>query len=263
MSNILTLTGGKPLIFNSKILVNLKSLEKATNLKAWYTARKITSPPADNTAVSSFPDHSNNGTAVSQATGSAQPKYRTGIINGLPAYQFDGSDYLTFTSNTLTQNKAGLTSYIVYKRTSGVTGQTLLYFPNSANATKHGIVINSGTGADNIAAQARRTTESGVLASHANQDTSFHVIANVTDYTNNLLSLWVDGELKSTAAIGGTSGANSENAASSAGASTISNSGGFFTGYLGELMFCDAAHTGKEVVDIMSALRRIYGGLPQ
>lgn len=46
---------------------------------------------ADSTAVGSVPDLA-GGSPATQASGTLQPLYRTGQINGLPALQFDGTD---------------------------------------------------------------------------------------------------------------------------------------------------------------------------
>lgn len=59
-------------------------------LQGWIKADSET-PVADGTAVVPT-ERSGSGLTVTQATGSAQPLYKTNILNGLPAYQFDGVD---------------------------------------------------------------------------------------------------------------------------------------------------------------------------
>lgn len=245
-------------------MVTFKNIAVATNLKAWYAAR-LQPVVADGTAADSWTDFSGNGTAITGTT-TARPLYKTNIINGLPAYLFDGTnDRMTFTSTSLTQNKAGLTAYVVWKRAAG-TGATqqLIAFLNSASNTRYGISINTGASFDQMFVGARRTTETAVSASTSHLDTQFHVCAGVANYATDLLSLYVDNSLKQTAVIGGTSGANSQNSASGA-TDTVGSIGTttYLNGYIAEIIFCDAAHSGEEVADIMATLRRIYGGLPQ
>jgi hypothetical protein len=263
MSNLL-LSNSKILLNNGKPLVNFKNLAKATSLKAWYAAR-LQPVVADNTAMASLSDFSNNSTVLSQATSGLRPKYRTNIINGLPAIEFDGvDDRLAFTSTSLTQNKSGLTTYVVYKRIAGTGNQGIVNFLNGSGTVRHGITLNTGAGFDQIFGAARRVTESAATASFVNQDTQFHVIANLTNYATDLLSVYFDGQLKNSAVIGGTAGSNSQNVAST-GLDGIGSQGAgvYFNGYIAEFLFCEAAHSPKEVVDIMTALRHIYGGLPQ
>jgi hypothetical protein len=258
------LSNSKVLLSNSKTLVNFKNLKNATNLKAWYSAR-LSTVVADSTAVSAWTDLSPASTAITQATAGKRPLYRTNIINGLPAWQFDGSnDVMAFTSSALTQNKTGLTTYAVWKRLSGTGVMGVFSFQNNASSSRHSMAINSGAGTDMFAG-ARRVTETAATASIPHQDTLFHIGVNVTDYANNLVSLYLDGELKQSAVIGGTAGTNSQNAASSGvdSVGSINDAGSYFNGYIAEFLFCDAAHTGEEIVDIMAMLQHIYGGLPQ
>ena len=265
MSRVL-LSNSKVIAFNNNPLISFKNLLQATSLKAWYATR-LENVVADNTAIQTPFDFSGNGTVLTQATSGARPKYRTNIINGLPVWEFDGSDdRFTFSSTSLTQNKAGLTTYIVWKRSSGTgANQSLFTFVNNASSVRHGMVINTGASFDQMFASARRVTESGVIASWPHLDTQFHVAANVANYATDLLSLYLDGELKAATTIGGSAGTNSQNAAATAGNDGIGSQGasGFLNGYIAEFIFCDAAHSAAEVVDIMSTLRRVYGGLPQ
>lgn len=262
MSNIL-LNNSKILLHNNRALVTFKNLANATNLKAWYAAR-LEPVVADGSAMASMFDFSGNLTALAQGTAGNRPLYKTNIINGLPAFLFDGTnDRMNFTSNALTQNKTGLTSYIVWKRVAGTgANQGLFSFFNNAGSARHSMFINTGTSFNEMFVAGKRVTETAAIASTAHLDTSFHVGVNVTNYAGDLLSLYLDGYLRQSAVIGGTSGANSQNAVSSA-TDTLAHGTSFLNGYICEYIFCDAAHTGEEVTDIMTTLQRIYGGLPQ
>ncbi len=64
----------------------------------WCEADKLSL--TNGTAVSSWTDFSGTNNTPVQATGSLQPIYTTGAINGLPAIAFDGvDDYMVYPTN--------------------------------------------------------------------------------------------------------------------------------------------------------------------
>lgn len=257
MSKILTLNS-KIITHNGKSLVNIKNIAKATTLKAWYAAR-LEPPVADGTAMASLFDWSNNGVSCAQGTAGSRPLYKTNIINGLPAFFFDGvNDSMAFSDLTLGKNKPGLTAYVVFKRSANTNIQSLFAIFASAVGSRFTANLNIGGGTNSLGIGIRRATEASVSALTPTQDTLFHVMAGVADYTNNIGSVWLDSALKGTAAIGGTAGANSENANSST-TGALGSGAGFLFGYIAELVFCESAHTPSEIMDIMAALKIIYG----
>lgn len=72
-----------------------------SNLVFWYDANDVNSgaEPTNGTNISSWQDKGPNGYDLSQGTGTAQPVYRTGILNGKPAIDFEGNDFM---DNTMT-----------------------------------------------------------------------------------------------------------------------------------------------------------------
>jgi len=256
----------KVLVHNSKVVSDtITSFTGVTSVKGWYAARLIPGLP-DNTGISRVTDFSGNSTVLKQATSGDQPKFRTNIINSLPAWEFDGSDdHFSFTSLALTQNKAGLTTYVVYKRVSGSSAQALISFLNNGSVSRHSLIVNGGGSSTDIVAGARRVSETAATASFTNTDTQWHVVCNVTNYATDLVSLYFDGELKQASVIGGTSGTSSQNSPSGGVecVGSINDAGNYFNGYIAEIVFCDAAHSGTEVKNIMASLSRIYGVLPQ
>lgn len=64
-------------------------------LALWLKADGITSL-ADGAAVATWPDESGNAYDAAQATASAQPTFRTNVLNGQPVVRFDGaSDFMS------------------------------------------------------------------------------------------------------------------------------------------------------------------------
>lgn len=73
-------------------------------LEAWYAARLETGY-SDNDQMGTAKEQSGlYGTArdFTQATSGNKPRYRTGILNGKPAYQFDGANYFFSCNQFLT-----------------------------------------------------------------------------------------------------------------------------------------------------------------
>jgi hypothetical protein len=62
-----------------------------SNISLWYAANSITGK-VDGDAIASWSDLSGNGNNMVQATGTKQPLYKTGQVNGLPALRFDSTD---------------------------------------------------------------------------------------------------------------------------------------------------------------------------
>lgn len=103
----------------------------------WLDASQITGL-SDGNAVSTWPDMSGNGYDATQGTGSAQPTYKTGIVNGKPVVRFDGGDWLGFTQQSLASfsifvvnRKDAVTNKSVLLENSAVAGNQYLAAPSS------------------------------------------------------------------------------------------------------------------------------------
>jgi hypothetical protein len=73
------------------LLVQPPQPNDLANLALWLKADALTGHSAGD-AISSWTDSSAAGNTATQATGTKQPLYQTGIINSLPALQFDATD---------------------------------------------------------------------------------------------------------------------------------------------------------------------------
>lgn len=94
---------------------NFDPKQLGSSLLAWYKADSISQ--SDGTAVSSWSDSSGNGRTLTQGTGSAQPTFKTNIINGRPVVRYDGGDTLTTGTQYInTANKH--TCFAVIRQTS-------------------------------------------------------------------------------------------------------------------------------------------------
>lgn len=94
----------------------------SANNVLWLKADAGTSTTVDGTGISTWTDQSGNVNTVTQATANRQPLYRTAIINGLPALEFDNTtgtnDKLQGADSPTLDNTTGLTIFTVTRPTS-------------------------------------------------------------------------------------------------------------------------------------------------
>lgn len=103
----------------------------------------------DNDPVATWTDMSGNGNDGVQPTASAQPIYRTGQINGMPAVIFDGTDdYIPFDGSTIVnsdytvivvaQRRSNRFRRIIIGGSTSASNQNLhVYWENSTNFRAH------------------------------------------------------------------------------------------------------------------------------
>ena len=125
----------------------------STNNVLWLKANAGTSTTTDGAAISSWSDQSGNGVNVSQSTAAQRPTYKSSLMNGMPAIEFDNSttagqnDYLTAPDNSILDNTSGYTAFTVLrmknlngearcifsKRTSIDTDEAFMFFFYGSN----------------------------------------------------------------------------------------------------------------------------------
>ncbi len=107
-----------------------------TNLALYINPAYGCSTSVDNDPISSITDQSLSGIVFS-GTGSNRPTFETNMINGLPAINFAGSQYLTTSSPVAALNKQYLTIYALYTRLND-SGTTRVFFSNEDFTNYHG-----------------------------------------------------------------------------------------------------------------------------
>lgn len=90
----------------------------SANNPLWLKADAGTSTTTNGAALGTWTDQSGNGNTASQATSALQPLYKTNVINGKPAIQFDNTaganaDVLIIPDNNNLDNTNGLTIFAV------------------------------------------------------------------------------------------------------------------------------------------------------
>lgn len=126
----------------------------STNNVLWLKADAGITSATDGTAVPSWRDQSGNAIHVGQSNTNQQPVYRSSVMNGFPAIEFDNTntsgqnDFLTAPDNSLLDNTNGYSFFtvtrmknldggtarsIVCKRTSIDTDEAFMIFYYSSN----------------------------------------------------------------------------------------------------------------------------------
>jgi hypothetical protein len=90
----------------------------SANNPLWLKADAGTSTTTNGSALSAWTDQSGNTNNASQATAALQPLFKTNVINGLPAIQFDNisganADVLVVPDNANLDNTNGLTIFAI------------------------------------------------------------------------------------------------------------------------------------------------------
>lgn len=169
------------------------------NLAIWLKADAITGL-ADDAFVATWTDSSGSGRNATQAgADSLKPKYKTGIINGLPVVRFDGGDYLSH--SLIASDPIALTMFIVGKKSSGV-GSMIPWSHRSATTNLIQITCENNTdivfqlrGSGNSIQQptitGKTTTNASIITARFNKTGNLHqvwfnggsVATNTTDFT--------------------------------------------------------------------------------
>jgi hypothetical protein len=220
---------------------------------AWWKADFFTA--SDGSAVEWWPDAADNVT-LGQATIARRPLYRTGVQNGKPALQFDGSnDSMLLSALTV----GAFTLFMAFKATN-----TGVLFEHSTNAASFpGMNMNPSNSVDT--GDTVLVTRSGLVKASRNAAQSwgvggvFRVMA--LSYNGTLASLLIDLDGVGSAL---TAGANSGDP----GLTTVTDlfrvaafgddSGSYLAGHIAELIIYDSALTSGQRAAIEVGLAAKY-----
>lgn len=155
------------------------------NLALWLKADAITGL-ADGAAVATWNDSSSNARNATQATGGAQPIYRTALLNGKPVVRFDGVDDFLATGEF--QQTEQWTAFAVALKAPGVDTPTVA---STAKAvTPHGKLIRFN-GDVEVMSFAYNVAGASTSDSQDALPTSFLIVSALR--TTSAIQVWADG----------------------------------------------------------------------
>lgn len=96
------------------------------DIELWLKASSLATTLTNGQAVSSWPDSSNLGRNAIQGSSTAQPTFRTGVVNSQPVVRFDGTnDYLDIQGGP-SLSRQNFTLFVVFKPSSGGSVQQVV-----------------------------------------------------------------------------------------------------------------------------------------
>ena len=230
----------------------------SSNNVMWLKADDLSASP-----VSTWSDQSGNGNDVTQGTGSAQPAWVDGEINGLPVVRFDGTDDFLDgpASNALIGNgQEDLTTFVVYN-TSGTSQQYISSIKRSTGSNSLlSLEVNyDGSGTNSGYAGFLTQNEANSAFSRINDAGPWN------DDNPLLMTAWVD-ELNRELFINGTSEASDTDgmfdASGNTGVFTIGSFDGTtldFEGDIAEYVIYTAALNSAQRIIVENYLAAKYG----
>lgn len=211
-------------------------------LRIWQDAAQIAGLN-DGDAVSSWADSSGNGLALTQATGTKQPLYKTGIFGSQPAVLFDGvDDELVIASHSFSMTAGTL--FAVYKATTGSYGVVRV---NNDTAGSYWRFFGDGNGYWGI-------FYTGRIESYPAAMPGANVAARVIDVsTSTVKEVFVNGVSKGTTSIL----FNTPDRVNMGG--IIAGGSPRMTGYVAEWGMYDSALSGANLTALQNYLAAKYG----
>lgn len=213
------------------------------SLDWWMTADSLVLSDGD--PVSSWHDSSSAGLHYGNATGTAQPTYKTGIINGRPVVRFITNDQLL---PDPTSRQLSATNTLIIVCTPTTTSSSYIFACNQSQGVPAFI---SGFGGQSL----EYFNTNSERASFAGSTSGFHILALTrTDNTGN-----ARGYLDGTSVI--TVAADAAFDWATGAISSIGSFGGsnFFSGDIAQILHFNAILTSAQLNDVHNYLGTEYG----
>jgi hypothetical protein len=215
---------------------------KIPNLLLWLDASRITGL-ADGAVLPQWDDASGLNNHAAQATGSKQPLYNTGQVNGLPAVTFDGTDdYLALSTLSLFKNIGVATVYAV-TQTGAIAGDKRLFAASTVSSANNRVLVSRGRGSvtNVVGALGRRLDGDGNFEANSAINTvvtdAWGIQTAVFDWANSDLFVYLNGALVASSTSFSTDGvtSNTDSAAIVIGANAAATTQ-FWPGKVAELI---------------------------
>ena len=221
------------------------------------TSTTNSTPPEDGDKVSSWNDYNPQitiKTNPSQSTDASRPLYKTNIINGLPAIQFDGSNDYFSISNAISQDFSFFA--VIKTSVAGNTGQAYagkaIFTSEVGGVTDDSIALAIGGGYSKTFTGNPDSTLTGTVTI---SDNYAHVICTTRNSTSGARNIYVDGTADGNDT--GRTGVLTANANTTIAADLVS--GNYYSGYIAELIVFDRVLKTEERQAIEKYLGKKWG----
>jgi hypothetical protein len=233
----LTLTGAGP------ELATVFTPSSIGGLTAWLKADAGTSTTTDGVGIATWSDQSGSANDATQATGAAQPLYKTAIQNGLPIVRFDKVQSRFFGMPTLAALTAGTVFIVVATATDPGSGDNTGLWKLGTSGDMF-FPFTDGIVYDDCGSTVRKTTVNPTPAL-----TAFHVyeVSSAAGAWTN----WLDGAQLFTTAT--------NTVAFSATPTLGKTAAQFFSGDIGELLIYNSALSAGNRQSVEAYLKAKWG----
>lgn len=214
------------------------------NLRGWWKADGIASPPADGGLLGTWTDSSAGAHPAVQATSGVQPTYRTAgtfLPNGKPVVEFESASPRNMVA---TVPQAGAVTRFAVIRLKTLTAQ---------NTFASSLVETAVTAAGKFVTAIENVTWLNQNGGVATLTTGAWYILTVTDNGSNLDTTFVDGTQDATSSTAHT------NSGTSLSLGTATSSGTPFDGYLAEMLDYSAVLSAADRATVHYYLAEKYG----
>lgn len=111
---------------------------------AIYDARNLAAALANNDPVPSWPDAGPDGRDAAEASSTLQPRFLTGVINGEPVVDFDGTEHLGHADCSLVNGDDTLFTAIVVGIVDSITSSGQAFFGFGSTSSDNPLVVMRG-----------------------------------------------------------------------------------------------------------------------
>jgi hypothetical protein len=171
--------------------------------------------PGNGDPVGLVMDQSGNGLDVSAPSGAGRPTFQTNVNGTVGAVLFNGSsEWLErLATSNITANVSAFTVLAVVKHAATPTGrEPYALFSTGSNSTVRIQHNAAASPANKLSANVRRANADSLAIATSTTDigTAMRFVTLRANYATDTLDCYLNGVLEDTAAIGGTSGANTQ-----------------------------------------------------
>lgn len=233
-----------------------------SNLKLWLKADAISS--TDGTAISTWSDSSGTGNDATQATGANQPIYRTNIINGMPAVDFDGSnDRMAVTTTGFPSGNADFTMIGVHLPVSASDKRVFVFGQSTAGTRTNAVMtVLDGNTFENSIGSTGSDLDWDLPTNTTSNNIRTAPVVQTFRYTASSLLMEGFAPVQNTSSSTTLNGSASLSTSLARLGSNSSSNANFYEGYIAEFILYSSAITDAQRIGIEAYLMQKYGLLP-
>ncbi len=231
-----------------------------SNMKLWLKADSISASEGD--VIDTWSDSSGTGNDAVMVTAGQQPSYRRGVINGMPALRFDGTDRMNPTTTGFPSGNSNVTVFTVYTSTDA-NDQRVFSYGNSTAGTRTNLSI---TAFDNNTIRSSiggsgTNVDADLLTDRTSNSYRSHPVIQTFRYTASSLLMETYAPVQGTSATDTLAGSANLSTTTGKVGSSPGNTN-FHQGFIAEIILYADTLTETQRIGVEAYLMQKYGLLP-